>query len=164
MRSFSLQQIRFCTIIKLREEPVMALLDTELKEAIEASETALTKLEDAKSCLESASGWGIFDLLGGGLIASAVKHSRIAEARRKFEDAKESVLVFADELDDVDEFVDVTFDTGGTLQAFDIFFDNVIADAIMQSKIRDIIQQIDACIFQIRDVQSRLIDRYHSMY
>ena len=53
----------------------MEILDRELEEAIRASEAALEKLEKAKASLESASGWGIFDIIGGGFISSAVKHS-----------------------------------------------------------------------------------------
>jgi len=142
----------------------MAILDRELEEAIRASEAALEKLEKAKASLESASGWGIFDIIGGGLISSAVKHSKVQQARNLFNEARNAVAVFVDELDDVTEFTDVDIDTGDALKVFDIFLDNVFADILAQKKIREAADHVDRCIFQVRTVQAELIARYHSLY
>jgi len=142
----------------------MAILDRELEEAIRASEAALEKLEKAKASLESASGWGIFDIIGGGFISSAVKHSKVQQARNLFNEARNAVAVFVDELDDVTEFTDVDIDTGDALKVFDIFLDNVFADILAQKKIREAADHVDRCIFQVRTVQAELIARYHSLY
>ena len=142
----------------------MAILDRELEEAIRASETALEKLEKAKASLESASGWGIFDIIGGGFISSAVKHSKVQQARNLFNEARNAVAVFVDELDDVTEFTDVDIDTGDALKVFDIFLDNVFVDILAQKKIREAADHVARCIFQVRTVQAELIARYHSLY
>ncbi|MBQ1304818.1 MAG: hypothetical protein IIY44_00265 [Erysipelotrichales bacterium] len=142
----------------------MAILDRELEEAIRASEAALEKLEKAKASLESASGWGIFDIIGGGFISSAVKHSKVQQARNLFNEARNAVAVFVDELDDVTEFTDVDIDTGDALKVFDIFLDNVFVDILAQKKIREAADHVDRCIFQVRTVQAELIARYHSLY
>ena len=142
----------------------MAILDRELEEAIRASEAALEKLEKAKASLESASGWGIFDIIGGWFISSAVKHSKVQQARNLFNEARNAVAVFVDELDDVTEFTDVDIDTGDALKVFDIFLDNVFVDILAQKKIREAADHVDRCIFQVRKVQAELIARYHSLY
>lgn len=52
----------------------------EIQEAIEAADVALDHLERAKRCLSSASGWGLFDTLGGGFISGLIKHSKMSDA------------------------------------------------------------------------------------
>lgn len=52
----------------------------EILEAVAAGEKALMNLERAESALRSARGWGIWDLLGGGLIVTYAKHSRMDDA------------------------------------------------------------------------------------
>ena len=50
----------------------------EIQEAIDAADNALDHLERAKRMLSSASGWGLFDTLGGGFISGLIKHSKIS--------------------------------------------------------------------------------------
>ena len=60
----------------------------EKQEAIEAGERALRSLRQAKSDLNSARGWGIYDLLGGGMISTLIKHSRMNHAEDNINQAK----------------------------------------------------------------------------
>lgn len=55
----------------------------ELTEAKEASERALRIIQETKEKLSSAQGWGLFDLLGGGVISSLAKRSRLDEVQKK---------------------------------------------------------------------------------
>ena len=48
----------------------------EIREAIQAGEAALRSLERAKEKMGSAKNWGIFDMMGGGLLRSLFKHSK----------------------------------------------------------------------------------------
>ena len=73
----------------------------ELQEAISAGERALRSLQAAQDKLDSANNWGIFDMLGGGFIASLVKHSKMDEAKADMEDAKYDLKAFQRELKDV---------------------------------------------------------------
>ena len=45
----------------------------EVQEAISAADDAIRHLEDAERELKSARNWGIYDILGGGLISSLIK-------------------------------------------------------------------------------------------
>ena len=64
-------------------------LQKELREAIMAADRALEGLERAKVNLNSARNWGIWDILGGGLISGMIKRSRMREAGDAMEYARQ---------------------------------------------------------------------------
>ena len=141
----------------------MAILDQELREAIAAADYALVCLENCRKSLSKASGWGIFDMLGGGFIASLIKRGHLKDARREFENARSSIATLVDELDDVDEFVQIDFETSSFLDAMDIWFDNIFSDIMMQNKISEIRSQLDSCTAQIHTVRYRLVERLNRL-
>lgn len=53
----------------------------ELQEAWDAGKAALSCTDHILSQLDSAEGWGTWDLVGGGLITDLVKHSHLDEAQ-----------------------------------------------------------------------------------
>ncbi len=116
----------------------------ELSEAILSGEKAMQGLKRAIDSLQNAQNWGTFDLFGGGIIATAVKHSKIDEAKNNIEEVQHYLNQFRRELSDT------TLNSGQNLavdmDAFtgfaDYFFDNLITDWIVQSKIN---QSLDAC-------------------
>ncbi|HYF96213.1 MAG TPA: hypothetical protein VD969_28730 [Symbiobacteriaceae bacterium] len=110
----------------------------ELTEAYNAGRSADSALSQVEDCLGSAAGWGTFDMLGGGLIATAVKHSRIDDARRHVHYAQQALSAFQRELKDVAMVIQVGEIQIGSFATFaDFFFDGLIADWIVQSRIND---------------------------
>jgi hypothetical protein len=107
----------------------------ELKEAIEAGKAVLAGLDSVVGFLKSARNWGTFDMLGGGLIATAVKHSRIDRARESVHHVQQLLRVFQRELADIDSRTDIDLDIGSFLTFADYFFDGLIIDWVVQSKI-----------------------------
>jgi hypothetical protein len=107
----------------------------ELKEAIEAGKAVLAGLDSVVGFLKSARNWGTFDMLGGGLIATAVKHSRIDRARESVHHVQQLLRVFQRELADIDSRTDIDLDIGSFLTFADYFFDGLIVDWVVQSKI-----------------------------
>jgi len=109
----------------------------ELSEAHTAGENLLSELEKTVSFLKSARNWGTFDLLGGGLIATAVKHSKIDDAKRAIERIQVLLNRFQRELSDVN--IDPESDIAVAISSFDTFadyfFDGLIFDWIVQAKI-----------------------------
>ena len=77
-------------------------LAKEVQEARYAGLRALDSLRAAQKALESARGWGIFDILGGGTISTLVKHSKLDRAREHIENAQYALKTFRRELADVD--------------------------------------------------------------
>ena len=123
----------------------------EIREAISAGEYALSCLYDARSKLNSASTWGIIDIFGGGLISTFLKHSRIDEARNSMTQARNALQSFSKELRDVDS-MQPGFDVDGFLSFADFFFDGVLVDVLVQSRISKAKTQVDDAIRRVEDM------------
>lgn len=109
----------------------------EIEEAIRAGEQALKSLKSVEEKLSSAGNWGIFDILGGGLFTNLIKHSKINDASSYMEKAKADLKRFQRELKDIPDYGELNVDIGGFLSFADFFFDGILADCMVQSKIND---------------------------
>ena len=132
------------------------LMRREMMEAIQAGERALNSLKTAQSQLRSAGNWGIFDMFGGGLFSSAVKHSKINDASRCVENAKRDLQIFQRELKDVDVPINLQMEVGSFLSFADFFFDGFLADYLVQSKIADARTQVDEAIRVVENILKNL--------
>ena len=132
--------------------------ERELNEALKAGEAAEKFTEDVLDSLSSAESWGTFDVLGGGLIADAVKYSKLDDAQMLIEGLQDQLRRFKTELADVtiDSEMDVKVD--GFLQFADYFFDNLFTDWMVMDKIRNSQQQVENTADQIRSVMERLLE------
>ena len=107
----------------------------EIGEAIQAGRDLLAGLEGVLKSLKSAKGWGTFDMLGGGLVATAVKHSKIKEAREQMHQMQALLGRFQRELADVLPFGPLAGDIDSFDTTADFLLDGLIFDWIVQSKI-----------------------------
>lgn len=114
----------------------------ELHEAIQAGQSALKYLQSVSSELSSAANWGTFDLLGGGMLSTMAKHSKIDSARKSAQRAQRQLRRFQEELADADQRLQLSLDIGCFSKFADFFFDGLIADWVVQSKIK---QASSAC-------------------
>lgn len=121
----------------------MADPKTELLEAKRAAQEAMTILQQAQSELKSARGWGIFDLIGGGMIASFAKRSRMNAMRNTLEILDASLGTLSDELQDVPLHTPARPDDSFTAQLLDIGFDNVFTDLYVQGELNETGRQLD---------------------
>lgn len=128
----------------------------EIYEAIQAADNALYYLNKANSSLNSAGNWGIVDILGGGLIFTFAKHSKMNDASIQLEYAKKAVQNFKKELMDVTEIEGMNLETGDFISFADYFFDGFIADWLVQSRIRETQRQINDAIAQINGIKLAL--------
>ena len=128
----------------------------EIREAIQAGERALTSLRKAEEKLISASNWGLWDIFGGGLISGIAKHNKMSEATTYMEEAKRNLTTFQRELRDVNGTYNLSLDIGGFLSFADFFFDGVIADYLVQTKIRDAKVQVQDAIQSVSGVLAQL--------
>ncbi|MFH2038855.1 MAG: hypothetical protein ABIJ65_05410 [Chloroflexota bacterium] len=113
----------------------------EIAEAISAGNRVISGLEAIIASLESAESWGVWDMLGGGILATAVKHSRIDDARTSVESVQEKMSHFKRELADVQENIDLQIDISEFTRFADFFFDNLITDWLVQKKIETSLTQ-----------------------
>lgn len=124
----------------------------EMLEAIDAGEKALQSLYAAKEKLNSARNWGIFDMLGGDMISDFIKHSKIEAAASLMEAAKYDLQIFQRELRDVQVTAGLRMEISSFLTFADFFFDGLVADYLVQSKIADARAQVDDAIRQIERI------------
>lgn len=128
----------------------------EVREAVLAGRRALESLGEAADALDSASRWGLFDLLAGGLISSAVKHARLGDAREALERARADLYAFTREVADVSSIESLRVDVGGLASALDILVDNPFVDLYVQKKISDAEEAVQAAIGATQTVLARL--------
>jgi hypothetical protein len=127
----------------------------EIQEAVEAADVALEHLERAKRSLSSASGWGLFDTLGGGFISGLIKHSKMDDAEHEINEAKKALSRFSKELRDVDGYSSVHIN--GFLTFGDLFCDGFLMDVIVQSQIGKAKRECDNAISQVQMIKSDLL-------
>ncbi len=141
-----------------------ALLETlfsqkkEINEAIEAGEMALKGLRFAIQSLQKAKNWGIYDMVGGGLLATAVKHSNIDDAKSLIHDVQVWLNKFKRELSDIrietNRELTVQLDSFTTFG--DYFFDNLIFDWVVQSKINRSLEGCETIYKQVLEIVTQL--------
>lgn len=121
------------TLIKRKESMKANII--EIDEAIKAGEVALKAIENTINELESAEGWGIADILGGGLIVTAVKYNHIDEAGRYAEESQRTLSKFKREMSDITMITGSDIAMGSFETFADYFFDGLIFDWVVQSEI-----------------------------
>lgn len=144
-------------ILKLEERS--AFLENqmkELREAISAGNAALGTARQVLSSLDSAEGWGTWDLFGGGLIADLAKHSHLDEAQSSIEYLQSQLRRFKTELADVTIQADMQVNVDGFLRFADYFFDGLFVDWAVMDKISQSQSQVQSTRNQIESVLSRL--------
>ena len=144
-------------ILKLEER--MAFLKTqnrELKEAVSAGNFALHTAKQVLSSLDSAEGWGTWDLIGGGLISDLAKHSHLDTAQGSIETLQSQLRRFKTELADVKISADTQVNVDGFLRFADYFFDGLFTDWTVLGKIHQSQEQVRSTRNQIEAVLSRL--------
>ncbi len=130
--------LRYGELLGITEQLAEHVADRkELLEAIQAGESAVRSLQDVKAELEAAAGWGTWDMLGGGMIATIAKHSKIDTAKQKGQFAQLQLERFQDELADAGVRLNLALKIDGFSKFADFFFDGFVSDWIVQSKIQN---------------------------
>lgn len=126
-------------LIEMTEEINDIELDKkEINEAISAGNDARKSLQNMIEALKSAEGWGIWDMAGGDLIATSIKHSKMDDAMEYAGMAQQSLTRFQRELSDVEnEMQSLNIELTSFENFADYFFDNIITDWVVQSKIEE---------------------------
>ncbi len=111
------------------------------------------------SKLKDARGWGIWDILGGGLLSGFVKHQRLSEAQEEIERLQLCLRRFHTELLDVDiNGGNIQADPGDFLRFADLFLDGLLFDWMVQNQIEKAARQVEELRIQLRSQLGRLKD------
>ncbi|WP_223701795.1 hypothetical protein [Sutcliffiella deserti] len=128
----------------------------EVEEAVTAGDRVNQALLSAVTSLEKAEGWGTFDMFGGGMLSTMVKHDHMDEATKYAHEAQSYMRSFQKELLDVNEEADLKVDMSGLLRFTDLFFDGLIVDWMVQGRIQDSLDKTRQQQYQIHDILSKL--------
>ncbi|MBN1999542.1 hypothetical protein JW935_18455 [candidate division KSB1 bacterium] len=174
---------RYREIIKLKEKTVRENGDREYSELVEkisgmeadllqveqavlAGTDVLKELELLIGYLKSAKGWGTLDMLGGGLVSTALKHSKIDGAKQVVIHVQQLLRRFQHELTDIE------IDPGSNLvvgidsfsRFADFFFDNLVFDWAVQSKIDRSLGNAQKTQEQVKGIVEKLKIRLESLH
>ncbi|WHX51249.1 hypothetical protein QNH46_11670 [Paenibacillus woosongensis] len=138
------------------EQAALSVQNKELEEALRAGRSVAHDLDSAIDKLLSAKNWGTYDMLGGGMISTHMKHSRLDEAMDCLYRAQNSLRHFEKELRDVGEQMPVHIEISGFLKFSDYFFDGFIMDWIVQGKINDMLHQVEGKRSEVNRILSDL--------
>ena len=133
-------------------------IEKEKREAINAGNRALNSLRTARENLNSAKNWGLADMFGGGFFTTMLKHSKMDQAKQNMEQAKYDFRNFSKELDDVNMACNLNIDTGDFLSFADYFFDGLIIDWMVQTKIREASDNVKEAIRRVERLRTRLYE------
>lgn len=133
--------------------------EKEKREAIDAGNRALWSLQEARNQLDKANGWGLVDMLGGGLFTTFAKRSRMDRAKEFMNRARYDLQTFSRELRDISMTCHLDIKTDGFLSFADYFFDNIFVDWMVQDRIQEAARQVDTAIYRVQEVLDQLSRR-----
>lgn len=128
----------------------------ERQEAIFAGMRAKNSLTNALNALNSARGWGIYDILGGGVISTFIKHSKMDDASDYLEEAHRDLQIFNKELSDIKGLDGINLSTNDVWGVSDWLFDSFLTDWIVQGRINEAREQIRHAIDQVDSILANL--------
>lgn len=128
----------------------------ELREAIHAAGALVSQLERAVDRLESAAAWGTYDMLGGGVIATAAKHGRLDEAQEALVGARSAARRLHKELADVGEAASFDIAISDGARIGDYLLDGLFMDWHVQGKINGARDSNERLLGEARQLRRRL--------
>jgi DNA repair exonuclease SbcCD ATPase subunit len=130
----------------------------ELDEAMHSVAACSEAVAMALRHLRSAANWGTWDLLGGGLLASAVKRERVDEALAALGQVTSALATVRQELADIPEHIALPagIEIGSGAWTFDVWFDNIFSDLNMQGRINDATAQAETLAGRLAGLHGEL--------
>ncbi len=125
----------------------------EIEEAEAVGRSLVGAINSAQDSLESAQGWGVWDIVGGDMLSSIAKHNSLNDAEDSFIYISNLLQSFNKELGDVNV---ASLSFSSTTIAFDIFFDNIFTDFAVQSKINDALSDTSYLSEKVGEVMYKL--------
>jgi len=145
------------------EELITKQLLSEIKEAEDAGDIALTKLGQAAASLHSASGYSAWDtFFGGGLIATHLKHEALDKTESYLHNAQIALQRFHNELLDVQDLSTnaLQVETDGFVKFADYFFDDIFSAWSVHSKISTAREQVSRVQDDVHNTIRRLQEKH----
>lgn len=136
---------------EIEKQQKLAVQEKELSEAALAGRRALTQIEDLLDHLSSAKKFSTWDMVGGGSLASWIKHSHLDEAQATAGRVQQHLNRFNSELRDVQILYRDQISVAGFARFADFFFDGLLVDWSIHSHINLVTEQA-------KDLRKRVAD------
>ena len=146
-----LEILRLETLIQVQECHLK-----ELREALDAGNSALFTAKSILSSLDSAEDLGTWDMFGGGMLVDLAKHDHLDTAQSMVEKLQVQLLRFRTELTDVRIDSDLQISIDGFTRFADFFFDGLFADWAVMDRIDQAQSQVRRTRDQISSVLRKL--------
>lgn len=141
----------------------LALRQKELAEALQAGKAARRTAAAVLDALDSAEGWGTWDVMGGGLGVDLAKYGSLDEAQEQVERLQVELRRFKTELADVEINAELQVTVEGFMRFADFFFDNLFTDwAVLdhighaKAQVRDTRKQIERVLARLKRMNADL--------
>ena len=131
--------------------------EKEIKEAERAGRAAKNQVEYVLEKLNSAKRWGVYDVVGGGLMSDLIKYQRVDDAQAGIERLQILLSRFRTELADVGPAASVEgVNAGAGLRFADYFFDGIVFDWMALSRIQDARDRMERLRRQLLQILEKL--------
>lgn len=150
-------------LMKIDEERGTHYFDPEPWEIIDAvrdANAAISYLAAAQSCYVDAKDMGAAGMLSRKGIFGLLKYANIAEAQDEIDMAAHYLQDFANDV----KSMKLRFDISTSLTAIDMFTDSLLADHLVQRKIKKAIRECRSVIYSVEDIRDKLIDMLPEEY
>ena len=123
-----------------------ALCIRDQKEFVIAMRKALNNLKAAKADLDCARGWGIVDIVGGGIFVTMIKQTKMEEAMKHLQSSMRYLQRYRRDNDSTDYVHQDFLHLGEFVTSADYLLDNPITDIYVQTKINSLRKRVAEAI------------------
>lgn len=156
----SLNNDKSKSILKILEKiKFISIEKREIQEALFEGDRLIPYIDNAISSLNSAKNWGIYDMMGGDLIATMAKRSKMSDASNALNSIKVMLNKYNSELNDLSEDISVSLNLDSFSGFMDYFFDNFFTDYFIQGKINFALDSSINLKNNVINIQNKLTDK-----
>lgn len=142
----SLTRVNYLTLELIETNEILDLLNN----IISLSSSALDSITSAKN-------WGIYDILGGGILSSLFKHDKINNTKSIIDNLNIKLESLKEKLHGVNlVYESKNLDLCTSNHTFDVLFDNIFTDLYVQDKINNTYLDIKVLIDNLNVLRSEI--------
>lgn len=145
------------------ERSLLTTLQREIEEAMKAGDVAKRSLQFALKRLDNAEGYSTWDtFLGGGFIATALKHGELDDTENAIHKAQVALQNFQTELLDVKEVQveNLQVERGSFITFADYVFDDIFSEWSLHSRIKSSQKHVEQTLNQVITTNDELVKRF----
>lgn len=131
----------------------------EMNQAMQAADAARQALSVVEDKLGSASGWNTYDtFFGGGMLATAMEHSRLDDAAAAAAEADRRMAVLRTDLTELDQVAETSpmITLSSATRFVDLWFNNIFTDLAVRDRIQQGQQNVAQSLQMVGTIEGRL--------